>query len=70
MLLNIRISNESIAEMGYRGDISELAEDICKRGLLNPIGVIAIGDGLFFGNRRFLAVKKLGYSTIDCIITN
>ena len=45
------------------GDIDALAEDIDRRGLINPILITA--DGLVLdGVRRLAAVRKLGWETI------
>ena len=51
-------------------EISELAESIRERGLLQAI-TVADRDGRFeivFGDRRFLAIKKLGLAVIRCVV--
>ena len=61
-----RISRFEIPEM----EIAELAESIKERGLLQAITVCE-KDGRFevvFGDRRFLAHKKLGLNTIRCCV--
>lgn len=51
--------------------ISDLAQSIKTIGLLNPIGVRPLPNGMFeiyAGQRRFLAVKTLGCTKINCVI--
>lgn len=45
---------------------SDLAADIIKRGLVKPIGVVVHGSDyvVVYGERRFAAVKKLGWTEI------
>lgn len=51
-------------------EISGLMSSIKETGLLQPIGVVQKGNGyeVVYGNRRFLAVSKLGYSKIPATI--
>lgn len=57
----------------YReGDLAELMISMKQMGLLQPIGLKAVSKDRFevvFGNRRFLAAKKLGWETIPAIMT-
>jgi ParB/RepB/Spo0J family partition protein len=50
--------------------VDDLAEDIAKHGLLQPIGVVADGEKyhIVFGDRRFTAVKKLNWTEIPAQI--
>jgi len=53
------------------GEIDALAESIREQGLLSPIEVVA-RDGRYevvFGERRYLACKKLGLEKIRCEVT-
>ena len=53
------------------GGLEELAADIRKRGLINPITVMDRGDGryqLIAGLRRVEAIRMLGYSDIRASI--
>lgn len=45
---------------------SDLAADIIKRGLVKPIGVVVNGSDyvVVYGERRFAAVKKLGWTEV------
>lgn len=52
--------------------LAELMQSIKQKGLLQPIGVSKDGKKGFifrFGHRRLLACKKLGHTTIDCIVS-
>jgi len=51
-------------------EIQELMGSIGKQGLLQPIGVRPTGKGFecVYGNRRLLAVTKLGWHEIPCVI--
>ena len=53
-------------------DIAELADSIQSSGLLQPIRVAAELDGyrLIAGERRYRAVKMLGWPTITAVITD
>lgn len=49
----------------------DLMGSIKESGLLQPIGVVELEDGtyeLVYGNRRFIACKKLGMKYIPCVI--
>lgn len=52
------------------GDLSELMSSIKSVGLLQPIGVIKKGSNyqVCYGNRRFLAMSRLGHTRIPAII--
>lgn len=53
------------------GDIGELVESIREHGLLQPIRVRPMGNGLYqiiAGHRRFLSHRMLGRSTISAIV--
>jgi len=50
------------------GDINELKRSIQEDGLISPIAVRSIGDGTFellAGERRFTAVRELGWEDIE-----
>jgi ParB family chromosome partitioning protein len=51
-------------------DLNELADSIRTAGLLQPIAVRTTNDGyeLVAGERRFRAVKSLGWTTIPAIV--
>jgi ParB family transcriptional regulator, chromosome partitioning protein len=50
--------------------VDELADSIKKDGLLSPIVVTKDGEGyrIIAGERRFHAVKKLGWADVECRI--
>ncbi|MDR7865713.1 MAG: ParB/RepB/Spo0J family partition protein [Sporomusaceae bacterium] len=53
--------------------IEELAESISEVGLLNPIKVYKVKYGRYkivFGNRRYKALKMLGFRKIPCILSD
>lgn len=60
-----------------RGDfkeahISELMQSMKQHGQLQPIGVRSLKNGKYetvFGNRRVAAARKLGWETIDVVIS-
>ena len=52
-------------------DIDGLAKSIADQGLLSPITVLMTPDGnydLIIGQRRYLACKKLGWTSIPAIV--
>lgn len=52
-------------------DLADLMANIKEYGLLQPIGVAPTGHGRYevvFGNRRFTAIKKLGWKTVPTVI--
>jgi ParB family chromosome partitioning protein len=57
---------------GVEADLDELTESIRIHGLLEPIVVSPEGDegkfGIISGQRRYLAHKKLGRSTIPAVV--
>jgi ParB/RepB/Spo0J family partition protein len=66
---NIRKDYEGVGDSD--ATISDLANSISSQGLLNPISVRKTEDGnydVFAGQRRFLAVKKLEWERIPCIV--
>lgn len=51
--------------------IVEVKRSIKDAGLLNPLYVRDNGDGTYgvlTGNNRYFAIKKLGYTSVDCYI--
>lgn len=53
------------------GDVAGLAATIAEQGLLQPLGVVAIGQGRYrviYGNRRRAAALELGLDKIPCIL--
>lgn len=53
-----------------QGDIAALAATIAEQGLLQPLGVIAVGGDRYrvvYGGRRLAAVRSLGLERIPCI---
>jgi ParB family transcriptional regulator, chromosome partitioning protein len=53
------------------GDVAGLAATIAERGLLQPLGVIAVGGGRYhvaYGGRRRAAAVQLGLERIPCIV--
>lgn len=53
------------------GDVSGLAQTIAERGLLQPLGVIRVGQERYrvvYGNRRREAALKLGLEKVPCIL--
>ncbi len=53
------------------GDVQGLARTIAEQGLLQPLGVIGIGQGRYrvvYGNRRRAAAVQLGLEKVPCIL--
>ena len=53
------------------GDVAGLADTIAERGLLQPLGVIAVGGGRYrviYGGRRRVAAVQLGLAQVPCIL--
>jgi ParB family chromosome partitioning protein len=53
------------------GDVAGLAATIAEQGLLQPLGVIAIGQGRYrvvYGGRRRAAAIELGLTQVPCIV--
>lgn len=71
---NQNIRKDTLTNIGdNESSISELAASIQEHGLLNPISVRKIDDNqfdIFAGQRRFLAMRQLGWTKIPCIISN
>lgn len=54
-----------------KDELAGLMQSIKETGLLQPIGVVDCGNGSFevcYGNRRFIACSKLGYSHIPAMV--
>jgi len=54
-------------------DVSDLVESFREFGIINPISVRPNGKEKFVviaGTRRFLAAKKVGFTSIECIVRN
>lgn len=54
-------------------EMAELMTSMRHRGLLGPIGLRKGKDGRYevsFGNRRFIAAQKLGWETIDAVLSS
>lgn len=78
--MDIPIDRIFVSEYNVRKDMNsgtenstldDLADSIAKRGLLSPITVRKADNEIYeliFGQRRFLACKKLGWATIHAII--
>lgn len=69
--LNKIEQNENSRVVYKQVDLAELMMSMKKNGLLEPIGVRAIGGGKYeavFGNRRILSAKKLGWTEIPAHI--
>ena len=54
----------------YDGDVSELMASIKSQGLINPITVKQVNGHyeVVSGHRRYAAIKKLGYETINAVV--
>ncbi len=53
------------------GDVAGLAATIAERGLLQPLGVVAVGGGQYrvvYGGRRRAAAIQLGLERVPCIV--
>ncbi len=53
------------------GDVAGLAATIDEQGLLQPLGVVAIGQGRYrvvYGNRRRAAAIQLGLTKVPCVL--
>ncbi len=66
----IKLPKENMRKHIDRDEIYELAEDIKKNGLINPITVRPVGDvyELVAGQRRYLAHQVAGILKIKCIV--
>jgi len=59
---------------GFRedpGDVDGLAETIADQGLLQPLGVVGMGENRYrvvYGNRRREAAIKLNMPKVPCIL--
>jgi ParB/RepB/Spo0J family partition protein len=68
--VNVRdvVQNENSRAVYNPEELNQLMGSIQENGLLEPIGVRAIAKGKYevvYGNRRFLAIKKLGWAKIE-----
>lgn len=64
--------NENSRVIYKQADLAELMASIRMHGLLQPPGVVALGNGKWeavYGNRRIVACKKLDWTQIPCVIT-
>lgn len=53
------------------GDVEGLAKTINEQGLLQPLGVVSVGQGRYrivYGNRRRKAAIQLGLEKVPCIL--
>ncbi|NJP07602.1 MAG: ParB/RepB/Spo0J family partition protein, partial [Chloroflexaceae bacterium] len=53
------------------GDVDGLAATIAEHGMLQPIGVVALDQGMYrivYGGRRHAAAIQLGLSQVPCIL--
>lgn len=53
------------------GDLEELAQSFAERGIMSPLRVRPIADGMFeliFGERRWRAAVLAGLATVPCIV--
>lgn len=53
------------------GDVAGLAKTIAEQGLLQPLGVVSIGQGRYrvvYGNRRRVAALELGLERVPCVL--
>lgn len=66
----IDIAEDNVRKSGQERGLQDLADSISKYGLLQPVTVF-LKDGrykLLVGQRRFLACKKIGWTTIPAFI--
>ncbi|MFZ5899512.1 MAG: ParB/RepB/Spo0J family partition protein [Bacillota bacterium] len=69
----IRPRTEQPRKHFSEASIADLAASIASRGLMQPVGVRPHPDGgyeLIWGERRFRAVRSLGWETIPAIVTD
>jgi ParB/RepB/Spo0J family partition protein len=67
---SIVVSELNVRKTEKERDIEGLADNIQRQGLLQPIVVVKKGDvfDLIIGQRRYLAVKRLGWKEIPAMI--
>jgi ParB family chromosome partitioning protein len=67
---SITISEENVRKTVRDESVRELAESIRSEGLLQPVVVTPTENGyeLIIGQRRFLAVKSLGWDSVPAVI--
>lgn len=70
---SIRLHEDSLrtlqADPCYMKKVKDLAEDISKNGLKEPIELLHLQDGgyqLIEGYHRYMACKLLGWKEIEC----
>ena len=81
-VVEIELDKISVSELNTRKDLAagsedanvqDLANSIHSEGLINPVIIRMRADGgyeLIAGQRRFLAVKMLGWATITAVVRN
>ena len=79
-VMEIELDKISVSELNTRKDldagsedasIDDLANSIGRRGLINPVTVVVRADGnydLIAGQRRLIACRQLGMSTIPAVV--
>lgn len=65
-ITDIKISRRSRKDLG---DLGEMMESMSEHGLLHPV-VLTPGKTLICGRRRLESAKRLGWTQIDCVITD
>ncbi len=71
-----KIDTDRLVDEGESGEIDRLASSLRMHGLLQPIGLVPLTDAgqsatggmeyaIVYGRRRFLAARKLGWTSID-----
>lgn len=49
-----------------------MVEDICERGIINPLIVMKTPDSgklyVYIGNQRLAAARELGMETVPCVL--
>lgn len=68
-LNKIKLGHNSRLDVS-KSELEGLMQSIKKEGLLQPIGVVKRGTSyeIAYGNRRFLAMSKLGRATIPAVV--
>lgn len=61
-----KIKHIENSRMRKNNDVSDLMEDIKRRGLLQNVGIRMSDNALIYGNRRVRAYQNLGYKEIEC----
>src|SRR4051812_19741685 len=65
----VKLGRNSRTSISYE-ELDGMMQSIKEIGLLQPIGVVRKGTGyeVCYGNRRFLAASKLGWSSIPAVV--